>query len=55
VSVKARVELKAVDKKTGKVLFTDRPTTVVVDGSEQVGKTALQLAERLIPALVAKR
>lgn len=59
VSVRARVELKAVDRKTGKVLAVDRQTAVVVDLSEQVaGKAALQtaaaaLAERVLPKLVA--
>jgi len=57
VSVRARVELKAVDRKTGKVLAVDRQTSVVVDLSEQVaGKTALQqaaadLAERMLPKI----
>ena len=59
-SVKARVEVKAVDRKTGKVLAADRQNAVVVDLSEQIaGKAALQLAadqlaERLIPKLVAE-
>jgi TolB-like protein len=58
ISVKARVELKAVDNKTAQVLAIDRQTAVVVDLTEQVaGKTALQeaaaqLAERLLPKLV---
>jgi hypothetical protein len=58
--VKARVELKAVDRKTGKVLAADRQNAVVVDLSEQIaGKLALQLAanqlaERVIPKLVAE-
>lgn len=58
VSVRARVELKAVDRKTGKVLASDRQTAVVVDLSEQIaGKAALQaaadaLAERVLPKLV---
>jgi len=57
ISVRARVELKAVDRKTGKVLAVDRQTTLVVDVSEQIaGKTALQqaggeLAERLLAKL----
>jgi hypothetical protein len=59
VSVRARVELKAVDRKTGKVLAVDRQTSLVVDLAEQVaGKQALQdaaavLAERMLPKLVA--
>lgn len=58
ISVRARVELKAVDRKTGKVLAVDRQTSLVVDVSEQVGgKTALQqaaaeLAARMLPKLV---
>lgn len=58
VSVKARVELKAVDRKTGKVLATDRQTALVVDLTEQIaGKAALQeaaaaLTERVLPAIV---
>jgi hypothetical protein len=58
VSCKARVELKAIDKATGKVLFVDRQTAVAVDLSEHLaGKAALQtaaakLTERLLPELV---
>ena len=58
VSVKARVELKAVDRKTGQVLAVDRETAVEVDLTEQIaGKKALQtaaaaIAERLLPKLV---
>jgi TolB-like protein len=57
-SVKARVELKVVDRKTDKILAADRQTTVVVDVTEQIAsKTALEqaaaaLAERLLPKLV---
>lgn len=60
VSVKARVEVKAVERATGKVLATDRQTAIAVDLGEQVaGKTALQeaaaqIAERLLPKLVKK-
>ncbi|MBV9123291.1 MAG: hypothetical protein JO112_08040 [Planctomycetes bacterium] len=58
VTVKARVEVKAVDRKTGQVLAVDRQTARVVDLSEQLaGKAALQeaadrIAERLLPKLV---
>ena len=45
VSVKARVELKAVDRKTGHVIDAERQTEVVVDLAERVaGKSALQQA-----------
>jgi len=60
VSCKARVELKAIDKATGRVIFIDRQTTVAVDLSEHLaGKTALQeagakLTERMLPMLVIK-
>lgn len=58
ISVKARLELKAVDRTTARVLAIDRQTAVAVDLTEQLaGKTALQeaaasLAERLLPKLV---
>ena len=58
ISVKARVEVKAIDTKTGKILATDRQTTVAVDLTEQIAaKTALQqagaaLAERILPKIV---
>ena len=56
-SVKARVEVKAIDRKTDRVIAVDRQTVVVVDVSEQIaGKNALQqgaavIAERLLPKL----
>ena len=59
ISVKARLELKAVDR-DGKVVATDRQTCVMVDLVEQIaGKAALQqaaaaIAERLLPKLVKK-
>jgi TolB-like protein len=58
ISVKARVEVKVVDRQTGKVLAVDRQTAVVVDLTEQLaGKAALseaaaKIAERLLPKLV---
>jgi hypothetical protein len=53
------VELKAVDRQTGKVIAVDRQTVLAVDLSEQIaGKAALQaaaadLAERMLPKIVA--
>ncbi|HUT10598.1 MAG TPA: CsgG/HfaB family protein [Thermoguttaceae bacterium] len=59
-SVKARLELKAVDARTGRVVAIDRQTSVEVDLSEQLaGKAALQeaaaeIAERLLPKIVQR-
>jgi len=58
VSVKARLEIKAVDRASGNVVATDSQTAVVVDLTEQIaGKTGLQeaaalIAERILPKLV---
>ena len=58
VSAKARLEVKAIDQATGKVLAIDRQTTVATDLTDQIAaKTALQeaaaaVAERLLPKIV---
>lgn len=58
ISVKARLEIKAIDQQTDKIIAADRQITVNVDLSEQIaGKKALQdaamaIAERLLPKLV---
>jgi len=61
ISVKARLEVKAIDGQTDKVIAIDRQTEVVIDVTEQVaGKSALQkaaaaIAERLLPKVVEKK
>jgi TolB-like protein len=58
ISVKARLEVKAVNPKTGQIVAIDRQTSVAVDLTEQIaGKSALQeaaanIAERMLPKLV---
>ncbi|MCA9260591.1 MAG: hypothetical protein KDA61_15370, partial [Planctomycetales bacterium] len=55
VSVKARLEVKIVNRTTGEVVVVDRQTRVAVDLAEQIaGKRALQdaaadLAARMLP------
>ena len=57
VSVRARLELRAIDRKTGNVLAIDRQTERAIDSTELIaGKDALQqaaatIAERLLPKL----
>lgn len=58
VSCKARVELRAIDRRTGRILAIERGTSAAVDLSEQIaGKKALQevaatIAYRIIPEMV---
>ncbi len=61
MSVKARLELKGVDRKSGQVLAVDRQTSVGVGLSEQIAakealqETAAELAVRLLPKLVGPK
>jgi len=61
VGVKARVEIKAVDVKTGAVLAVDRETAIEVDLTEPIaGKAALQrasarIAARMLPKLAQEK
>ena len=61
ISAKARLEVKAIDRASGKVLAVDRETRVAVDVAEQIAeKTALQeaaadIAERLLPKIAKSR
>lgn len=60
ISIKARLEVKVVDK-DGKIVAVDRQTSVEIDLAEQVaGKKALQeaaakIAERIIPKIVKNK
>lgn len=58
ISVKGRLEIKAIDRRTGRLLAVDRQVSLAVDLTEQLaGKAALEeaaakIAQRLIPKLV---
>jgi TolB-like protein len=60
ISVKARLEVKAIDRASGRILASDRQVTVAVDLAEQIAaKTALQeagarIAERMLVKLGGK-
>jgi serine/threonine protein kinase/curli biogenesis system outer membrane secretion channel CsgG len=60
VSAKARLEVKVVDRASGKVIAMERQTALVVDSTEQLaGKAALQEAAdaivyRILPKLVKR-
>jgi serine/threonine protein kinase/TolB-like protein len=57
ISVKARVELKAIDRRTDQIIAVDRQTALVIDLTENIaGKAAIEeaaamLAERMLPKL----
>lgn len=57
ISCKARIEIKAVEQGSGKLILTDRQTAISVDLGEMIAaKTALQnaaeqLAERVLPKI----
>jgi len=58
VSVKGRVEVKVLERSTGRIIAVDRQTDVAVDLSEQIaGKSAIQkaakdIAIRIVPKIV---
>ncbi len=61
LSVKARLELKAIQRETGEIIAIDRGVAIGVDLTEQIaGKTALQeaaanISTRILPKLVKSK
>ena len=60
VSSKGRVEIKAIARESGRVVLIDRETATAVDlspeiaGKAAIAKGAANLAERLVPAILAE-
>ena len=61
ISVKSRLEIKLVERESGKVVYSDRQTSLAIDLAENIaGKKALQnasadIAERMLKELAAKK
>lgn len=59
VGVKARLEVKAIDQVTGKVIAVDRQTTIEIDLSEIIAskkalaRASAHIAERILPVVAA--
>jgi len=58
--VTARLEVKAIDKRTGRIVSVDRQTSVALSSSELIGsknalaKAAAAVAERMLPKMVTR-
>jgi len=61
ISVKSRLEIKLVERKTGKIVVSDRQTSLAVDLAENIaGKQALQdaaadIAQRMLNQMVKNK